>query len=85
MLTTAREINVFVTGPQDPVSWEGEKNYSGKKIIYKTKVCILRFQIIMNRQNLTSVFTKAYVQRCTFLHIYTYLILTETHIQIHAK
>lgn len=49
--------------------------------IYRTKVCILRFQIIMNRQNLTSVFTKVYVQRCTFLHIYMYLILTETHIK----
>ena len=25
MLTTAREINVFVTGPQDPVSWGGKE------------------------------------------------------------
>lgn len=28
VLTTAHEINVFVTRPQDSVSWEGEKNYS---------------------------------------------------------
>ena len=31
MLTTAHEINVFVTGPQDPVSWEGEENYSATR------------------------------------------------------
>lgn len=53
MLTTAREINVFVTGPQDPVSWEGEKNYSATRfyVMSGQEIC---HRVIQSKMSLTN-------------------------------
>ena len=53
MLTTAHEINVFVTRPQDSVSWEGEKNYSATFYVMSgQEIC---HTVIQSKMSLTKI------------------------------